>query len=324
MTLASQSPETETQTAELRPLRKRPSLWNPGLALKAFVLLLVFALGFGGGFLTGKQSVQPETAKHQNMPQMSDINPPSGYTLPATFGNIGPRLLAAGAIDLPRFEELYQQAGAPLTQEQRAMLTQETNTPITINQQNAYFLLNFFWALGLTNENPILTAGPMMSKGKDLAANFASTGGWTLGTQAPMNLYASASILPLSEDQQARLLKVASAVYRPCCDNPTHFPDCNHGMAMLGLLELMASQNASEDEMFNAAKYVNAYWFPQQTLEIATVLKVTQSVNFSEADGATFVGRRYSSGSGFRGVHQWLAENNLLPQTPDSGGGCGV
>ena len=50
--------------------------------------------------------------------------------------------------------------------------------------------------------------------------------------------------------------RAAPFVYRPCCDNATHFPDCNHGMAMLGLLELMAAQGASEEEMFAAARDV--------------------------------------------------------------------
>ena len=74
---------------------------------------------------------------------------------------------------------------------------------------------------------------------------FASTGGWTLGVKKATELYASTKIMSLTDEQQARLLEVASQVYRPCCNNPTHFPDCNHGMAMLGLLELMASQDAS-------------------------------------------------------------------------------
>jgi hypothetical protein len=48
--------------------------------------------------------------------------------------------------------------------------------------------------------------------------------------------------------QQKRLEEVTIGVFRPCCDNPHAFPDCNHGMAMLGLLELMA-RDASVDEM---------------------------------------------------------------------------
>jgi hypothetical protein len=117
---------------------------------------------------------------------------------------------------------------------------------------------------------------------------------------------------------------VADAVYRPCCDNPTSFPDCNHGMAMLGLLELMASQNSSLDQMFEAAKYVNAFWFPQQTLELAIFFQATQNVKFSAVDARQLLSNRYSSGSGFQFVHQWLSDNNLLKQAPNSNGSCAV
>jgi hypothetical protein len=139
-----------------------------------------------------------------------------------------------------------------------------------------------------------------------------------------MDLYASTPILPLNQAQQKRLEEVASAVYRPCCNNPTHAPDCNHGMAMLGLLELMASQEASIDEMFDAAKYVNAFWYPQQTLEIATLFKANNQLEFDQIDARKLVGKEYSSGSGFQAVHQWLSSNGLLEQAPDSGGSCGV
>jgi hypothetical protein len=163
-----------------------------------------------------------------------------------------------------------------------------------------------------------------MANGAEQVGGFASTGGWTLGVKAPTTLYASAKIITLTEEQQKKLLEVATAVYRPCCNNPTHFPDCNHGMAMLGLLELMAAQNASVDEMFEAAKYVNAFWYPQQMLEVATALKATEKVSFAEADARLVVSDQLSSGTGFKAVHQWLATNGLLEQAPSSGGGCGV
>jgi hypothetical protein len=47
-------------------------------------------------------------------------------------------------------------------------------------------------------------------------------------------------------------------------------------MAMLGLLQLMASQ----DEMFETAKYFNAFWYPSQTFEIATFYKEAMSLVF--------------------------------------------
>lgn len=258
----------------------------------------------------------------------SPVNPtilPNSYTLPASFGDIGPQLLAAGAIDYDRFVQLYAEAEQPLTEEQLKILTKGSNTPVVINWENAYFLLNFFWAFGLANQNAVLETGPMKQNSEDGdIGGFASTGGWTLGTKPATDLYASTPIVTLTPEQQARLEAVAQAVYRPCCDNPTDFPDCNHGMAMLGLLELMAAQGATEDEMFTAAKYLNAFWFPQQTLEMATFFKHTQNLDFAQVDAREFVGPKVSSGTGFQAIHQWLATNNLLDQSANRGGNCAV
>ena len=164
----------------------------------------------------------------------------------------------------------------------------------------------------------------MMQNGEDEVGRFASTGGWTVGAKPATELYSSAPIITLNPEQQARLEEVASGVYRPCCDNHTAFPDCNHGMAMLGLLELMASQGATEDEMFEAAKYVNAFWFPQQMLEVAVYFEAAQGVSFADLDGRLASGPDTFSGRGFGYVHQWLAENGLLEQLPGAGGSCGV
>jgi len=233
-------------------------------------------------------------------------------------------LLQAGAIDDGQFVEVYESSGRPLSDEQLGILRQGSLAPIVINQQNAYFMLNFFWALGLVNQNPILEQGQMMAGGQQEVGNFASTGGWTIGAKAATELYSSVEIVKLTPEQQARLEEVANNVYRPCCGNPTSFPDCNHGMALLGLLELMASQGATVDQMFTAAKQVNAFWFPDQTLELATYFKAVEGKDFKAVDARRIVGREFSSGSGFNQVHQTLAAKGLLPQAPSSGQSCGV
>ena len=318
-----QQPEPQSPPAS-QPRPIRPTV------LKALFILVVFVLGLGSGVLIGRQKMKPgpssanARSEDRSADRIHQINPAEGYQIPAVFGNIGPQMIMAGAIDLAQFIQIYKQAGQPLTDEQMASLTKGSGSKIVISQGNAYFLLNFFWALGLTNMNPVLTEGPIMANGKDQVGNYASTGGWTIGAKPPTELFASAAIISLSDEQQDRLLEVASAVYRPCCDNPTHFPDCNHGMAMLGLMELMASQNASADEMFAAAKYVNAFWYPQQMLEVATLFNVAQKVDFAQADARQVVSYKYSSGTGFQAVHRWLASNGLLEQAPSSSGSCGV
>jgi len=330
MSNQTQTLPNEDQISEETPNSNPIDHRRRGLVQKSLLLLLVFGIGLGSGYLMGHRTTQPEsttnisTTDDNPMALMLQINPPEGYKIPAVFGDIGPQLIEAGAINMPIFIDLYQRQNNPLTDEQMSILTKETASKVVINPENAYFLLNFFWALGLTNQNPILTEGPLMSGGMEKVGSFASTGGWTIGTKQPTELYASQKIITLTDEQQARLLEVASEVYRPCCNNPTHFPDCNHGMAMLGLLELMAAQNASSEDMFETAKYVTAFWYPQQMLEVATVFKATQNVDFVEADARQVVSKQYSSGSGFQSVHQWLASNGLLQQAPSSGGSCGV
>lgn len=309
--------------------------------LGVLFLALAFALGLVSGYLLGGYSPSdpgntpaeasalseeaPEvSASSEQISALDQLNLPDHYPLPMSYLDIGPQLLAAGAIDYDNFLRIYDEAGQPLTQEQQDILTKGSDAPIVINRENAYFLLNFFWALGLTNHNVLLEEGPMMQYSEGNIERFASTGGWTLATKSVTELYASTPIITLTSKQQARLEEVAYAVYRPCCNNSTAFPDCNHGMAMLGLLELMAAHDATVDEMFTAAKYVNAFWFPQQTVEIALAFKRGKGLAFAEVDARELVSANFSSSTGFRAVHQWLAENNLLQQAPGGGNSCGI
>ncbi len=299
------------------------------IGLNVLSLMLAFTLGLGSGYLIwGQATIAPtestsvETTSEQRSPQALRL--PDRYALPVSFGDIGPQLLNAGTIDYERFLQVYQQAGQPLTEEQQQILTAGSEEPIVFTQENAYFLLNLFWALGLTNQNPLLGEGPMIEYSQGEIERFASTGGWTIGTKPVVELYNAVPIIPLTPEQQARLEEVAAAVFRPCCNNPTSFPDCNHGMAMLGLLELMAAQGTDTDEMFEAAKYANAFWFPQQTLEQILFFKATQGLDFAEIDAREITGPQFSSATGFRNIHQLLAANGLLEQAPAGGSRCGI
>jgi hypothetical protein len=294
------------------------------------ITLIAFFAGSAGGFGIGRYSANQEStmaAQHQadEMTAIANtISPTDGFKVQAVYGDVGPNLLDTGAIDLTAFKQLYQQNGQPLSDQEIKNLTQGSQDQITFTRQNARFLLNFFWALGLANKNTILDNGPIQEASSGQIEGYASTGGWTLGTKSVSELFSSAAILSLTSEQQARVEEVAKAVYRPCCNNPTHFPDCNHGMAMLGLLELMASQNATTDEMLQAAKSANAFWFPQQTLEQAIFFKATQKTKYPNIDAKLIVGQQYSSLSGFQNMHQWLSENGLLEQTTKNGNNCGV
>jgi hypothetical protein len=288
------------------------------------VFIIVMAIRWQPGTASEPgQAATQDTATNRDASVLSEqINPKDGYNLSVSYGNLGPQLLASGVIDYDAFAAIYQNAGKPMSAEQIEALKNGSDQEIFIDSENAYYLLNFFWAVGLANKNVILTEGPMVQNSDGKYENYASTGGWSLATKPITELYASLDLIPLREQQQNLVEEVAQNVYRPCCNNPTHFPDCNHGMAMLGILELMASQGATADQMFEAAKYINAYWFPQQTLEAALYLKANQGIDFVDADPRIVVGKGISSASGAKMVHADLQSKRLLQQAPGQGGSC--
>jgi hypothetical protein len=249
---------------------------------------------------------------------------PESYTLPVSYGALGPELVKGGAIDLPAFLAVYADGGNPLSAEQQAILTKSSDAPIEIDRANSRFLLNFFWAVGLANRNDILLKGLIQENGADQVANYASTGGWTLASKPIMEVFASLPLIKLSAEQQQRLEKVAEAVYRPCCGNSTAFPDCNHGMAMLGILELMAANDASEEQMFEAAKNISAFWFPKEMIQAAAYFKLTQGQDFAAVDPERMVSREVFSTTGAQSVQQWLANAGRSGQPLEGGGSCGV
>ena len=268
---------------------------------------------FGSSEQAQQRRADKELARLQDA-----VLPQEGVTLPVVWGNLGSELITLGVIDAGKMEQLYAARGG-LSEEDRWILSGADNGKLKITAQNAGFLLNMFWALGLANKNEILEKGPMMDKkyGGD-PSRFASTGGWSLARGNTMNHYSKHSMMALTPEQQEVVTRVSQGIYRPCCGNSTHFPDCNHGMAMLGLLELMASQGVGEDEMYRMALVANSYWFPDNYLTIAKYLE-SKNVSWNEADPRQILSADYSSGAGYNRIR-----SEVEPVKPKSGGSCGV
>lgn len=224
-----------------------------------------------------------------------DIAPKGGAELPVVWGDLGRKLVEVGAIDREKWIGLY----GTLTGEEELLLEGSTPEKLRITRENAGYLLNLLWAFGLANKNPILRDETAMANPEyGGTGGFASTGGWTLSGGNPMDHYGRHDLVSLTKEQQALVKKISDGIYRPCCDNPTSFPDCNHGMAMLGLLELMASQGVPEEEMWRAALAVNSYWFPGTYATVAQYKK-RQGVAWKDVDPREVLGYDYSSATGF-------------------------
>ena len=246
------------------------------------------------------------------------VLPPEGVELPVVWANLGAKMTQAGVIDGQKFEALYSQRGG-LDEEAKKILYAENNGKLKITPQNAGFLLNIFWALGLGNKNEILEKGPMSDPQYGGAGKFASTGGWSLAKGDTMSHFSKHQFISLTSEQQQLVERVSKGIFRPCCGNSTYFPDCNHGMAMLGLLELMASQGVSEQDMYKIALKVNSYWFPDTYLTIAKYLKEKKGISWEQADAKEILGPDYSSSSGYQRILQ-----EVTPAESSGGGGCGV
>lgn len=271
---------------------------------------LVIALGVYG---SGSRPSAPPTGDEL----AAQVIPADGITLPFTWGDLGAKLVATGVIDRDKMVALYQDRGGFPPDYEKLLATGNTDR-VVITRWNAGYLLNLLWALGLANDNPILrdTDG-MMNPRFGGAGNFASTGGWTLARGSAMDHYGMHRLVSLTNEQQALVDRVSRNIYRPCCGNATHFPDCNHGMAMLGMLELMAAQGVGEEDMYRAALAANSFWFPENYLTIAAY-EASRGVSWEQVSPKDVLGSSYSSASGYQDVSSKVTP----PEAPTGGNGC--
>ena len=247
-----------------------------------------------------------------------EVLPQTGYQLGVTWGDIGKQLLESGIIDKQKFEQTFAQE--PKSIVMMKYMNTGSNDHMTINADNAHFMVNMLWALGLVNKNDILDNGAMKTYGKGDPMSFASTGGWDLGSKSTSELYSSQSIIPLSDKQEELVKKIAANIFRACCSNPTSFPDCNHGMAALGYIELAVKQGLSEKRIYKDVLALNSFWFPQQYVTLAAYFN-QQKTDWKNVNAKLALSEQYSSGQGAQQVAQ--ATQNI-PGLNVKQGGCGA
>jgi len=261
---------------------------------------------------TGNKLIDEVTAK---------VLPEKGFQSKIALGASMVKLTQNGVIDRDKFLAIYQDRGG-LPSELKDVLDNASSKPILLTRQNANYYVNLLWPLGLANymfsnkESPI--------NGKSLF-NFASTGGWDLGKEENGGAYFNKfKIAELTPDQEALVTKIAQNAYRPCCNNSTFYQDCNHGSALLGLLQLGAAQGLTEDELYREAVAFNSFWFPHNYIQTALYLKAVKNTDWDKVDPKTIMGKDYSSAGGwYANVDSEVKKLGLLPQDR-SGSNCGV
>lgn len=288
--------------------------------------LVIAFLGIGiGGLLVGmnlpkaQTKIQSYLTARKNAEEIAKIGvltaavtPKDGFTLPVSWGDLGPKLIKAGVIDEQKFNEAAQTSDA-----QKKILEGGMEAPVTINSQNSQFVVDFLWAIGLAQKSIVYDKGPMANDPQ--VGNYASTGGWTLAKGDAVKYLNKLDLIPLTSDQQNRVAEIAKNVYRPCCDNNTWFPDCNHGMAALAAIEMMVSKNLPDDEIYRNILKLNSFWFPDTYLTTAIYLD-RQGTSWDKVDAKKVLGKDFSSATGASRLQSIVGP---LPGQ-STGGSCGA
>ena len=299
---------------------------------KSIPLWMVLAIVLNASLITGlsehflmrleiKKAIAQLSATTQK-PEVStqkikqEVIPQEGYKTSMKWGSLAKRLVEVGAIDKQKYQGIFTPSDGGL---EMKYLDEDSQEPISINEKNSRFLLNTFWALGLTNKSKVLDEGPMKT-GKTPLNNFASTAGWTLGAKKATELYSSTEIIPLTQEQQDLVKKIAENVFRPCCGNSTAFPDCNHGMAALGYIELAVAGGLSENQIYKDLLAFNSFWFPQTYIDLALYFD-KQNIAWKNVDAKLALSSNYSSAQGYQRIKQTIQP---VPGVQSPGGGCGV
>lgn len=233
--------------------------------------------------------------------------PGSGVRTGLSFGDALQRLVGAGVIDPGKVADAFKARGGVPDWVMAALAG--SSSGIVLSADTAPYLLNLLWPLGLANRMGVNGQSPVRAS----TEAYASTAGWTLGRADDGTVYFdSIDALPLAPESEATVFDLASKIYRPCCNNSAFFQDCNHGSAMLGMIQLGAASGMLPGAIARLAKVVNGLWYPRQYIEVAVYFDARDGRSWEEADPGLVLGPTFSSSTGWRQMHARLVADDRI------------
>lgn len=289
--------------------------WQGAAALLLLMVLLFLSSGSPVKSLSSDYTQLVKDATETVLPK-------AGFQTHIVLGGVVPAMVADGIIDMNKVQALYKNRGG-IPPAEMQILTSTSTQPLTVNADNAAWLVHILWPMGLANKLDINNRSPIAGKNVN---EYASTGGWQLGKAGSGGVYFNQyNLIALTTAEQQRVQQIAQNTYRPCCDNSSFFQDCNHGSAAMALIELGVSQGLSDAEIYKTLLAFNSYWFQQNYLETALYFKITKNLDWKDIDPKRILSKDYSSISGWmKNVDSVVSQiPGLLPAT-QNGARCGA
>jgi hypothetical protein len=263
--------------------------------LMFFIITALLVVTYQIGTVTGMAPA--ERVELQDVETIAlKVVPEAGFTTDVKWGNAVKNMVDTGVLDPEKLElVLTERYGQEIKPEWRRVLEGSDET-LEINSDNSVFMMYVLWAFAKHNNVSLIHESVF-------AENFQ---GYDIGMGKAG--YGDTVILELTAEQEELAKQIAQNSYRPCCGQSAANPDCSHGFAALGLIELMASQDFTEEEIYDAFIKFNSFWFPSTYIQNGLYFKIAEGKDWQDVDKKIVAGGQFSSVGGAQSVRSYLQE----------------
>ncbi len=287
---------------------EKENVANPKIAWLALIVLIIFVYQitaiFGQNTKTDSNSNSVKNmltignGQKINMDNIIEsVIPKAGFETNVKWNGVVTKMVKTGVLNPKKLENILMKKYKQKMKPEWRDILEGKNSNLSINNDNAVFMMYLLWTFAKSNQNQILSDSPFAKYFKNYNMGVGKAG------------YGNTRLLSLTPTQQKKAKYVAENASRPCCNNTTAQPDCSHGYSALGLVELMASQNFTKQEMFDTFVEFNSFWFPQTYVKNALYFKLAKGQNWDKVDKELIAGKEYSSLSGAYKVKNYLKSN---------------
>lgn len=255
----------------------------------------------------GETVIDPEQLLKELLPEKK--------ILPVTWQGIPFELAEKDIIDIEKLKAYSVKYDQTVTEDDLKIFQKDYNGNIEITPTNSVFVYNVLWAIGFAAKSPVLDY-ELKKYGWEQVTNlagyyfsFANLGN---GSTLPKSGYNYFDFVTLAPEQKELIMSVAGQSAVPSCGNTLLLPDCSCSFAIDALILLMASQNFSEGQIYQAMKDMYPYRYPGLYVRHALWFQLAKGQQWSDVDARELVSFQVSSAQGVGQVSQALA--NILNQ----------